>query len=409
MKIRLGDLAVLGGTPAFKEPRHVGRPNVFRREAFIARVEDMFERRWLTNDGPYVQELERTLERILGVAHCVAVSNATIGMAIAARAIGLTGEVIVPAFTFVATPHVLEWHGITPVFADADPATHNLDPACVKQLITSRTTGVLGVHVWGRPCAIDELTDLTDRYGLALLFDAGHAFAGSHQGRMLGNFGRAEIFSFHATKFVHSFEGGAIATNDTALATRVARMRNFGFGGSGEVTDVGINGKMSEVAAAMGLTSLESLDEIVAVNRHNHEMYRARLSRVPGLRVAQYDSRERANYQYVVAEVDAAEAGISRDVLHKALLAEGVLARRYFHPGCHRMEPYRSLPRYRDLHLPVTERLAERVLCLPTGIAMSPGNIDEVCDIIEICMVHGPELSSRIHDPSLTAKPAIEQ
>ncbi len=389
---------MLGGTPAFKEPRHVGRPNVLRREAFIARIEGMFERGWLTNDGPYVQELERALERLLGVEHCLVVSNATIGLAIAARAIGLTGEVIVPAFTFAATPHVLEWQGITPVFADADPTTHNLDPASVKQLITSRTTGVLGVHVWGRPCAVDELTDLTDRYGLALLFDAGHAFAASHRGRMLGNFGRAEVFSFHATKFVHSFEGGAIATNDTALAARIARMRNFGFDGEGEVTDVGINGKMNEAAAAMGLTSLESLEQIVAVNRHNYEMYRARLSRVPGLRVAQYSSCERANYQYVVAEVDAGEVGISRDVLLRALVAEGVLARRYFYPGCHRMEPYRSMARYRGVRLPVTERLAERVLCLPTGIAMSAGDIDEVCDIIEMCLAHGPELSIRIRD-----------
>lgn len=398
MKVSVNDLAVLGGPPAFSENLYVGRPNIGRREDFLARIGDMLDRRWLTNDGPFVQEFERALERYLGVTHCIAVANATLGLGIAARALGLTGEVIVPAFTFVATAHALEWQGIEPVFSDVDPHTHNLDPEYVERLITSRTTGILGVHVWGRPCAIDQLTELARRRGLTLLFDAGHAFACSHGGRMIGNFGRAEVFSFHATKFVHSFEGGAIATNDAGLAARLRSMRNFGISGYDEVTDLGINAKMSEPAAAMGLTSLDSLDEIVKINEENYEIYRTRLGQVPGLRVVEYDPNETANYQYVVVEVETSVAGISRDALHKALWAEGVLARRYFYPGCHRMEPYRSLPRYRGVQLPLTDQLADRVLCLPTGSAVTQRDVELVCALIEFCQAHGPELSMRLRD-----------
>ncbi len=398
MKASLDDLAVFGGPPAFAESLCVGRPNIGRREDFLARIGAMLDRRWLTNDGPYVREFERALERHLGVTHCIAVANATLGLAIVARALGLTGEVILPAFTFVATAHALKWHGIEPVFADVDPHTHNLDSEYAERLITSRTTGILGVHVWGRPCAVDELTELARRRGLTLLFDAGHAFGCSHGSRKIGNFGRAEVFSFHATKFVHSFEGGAIATNDADLAARLKRMRNFGFSGYDEVAELGINAKMSEAAAAMGLTSLESFDEIVKINKENYAIYCSGLGQVPGLRVVEYDPDECANYQYVVVEVEPAAAGISRDALHKALWAEGVLARRYFYPGCHRMEPYRSLPRYRGLRLPMTDQLAERVLCLPTGSAVTPRDVELVCMLIEFCRVHGPELSIRLRD-----------
>jgi dTDP-4-amino-4,6-dideoxygalactose transaminase len=408
MKASLDDLAIFGGPSTFAESLCVGRPNIGRREDFLARVKDMLDRRWLTNDGPYVREFQQVLERNLGVAHCVAVANATVGLGLVARALGLTGEVILPAFTFAATAHALQWHGIEPVFADSDPQTHNLDPAHAERLITSRTTGILGVHVWGRPCAVEELTALARRRNLTLLFDAGHAFACSHKGRMIGNFGRAEVFSFHATKFVHSFEGGAIATNDPALAALLKRTRNFGFGGYDEVTDLGINAKMSEAAAAMGLTMQESLHEIVKVNKEHYEIYRSRLGQVPGLQVIDFAPHESANYQYVVVEIDEAAAGLSRNALHKTLWAEGVLARRYFYPGCHRMEPYRSLPRYRGIRLPVTEQLADRVLCLPTGTAVTTADVEMVCWLIEFCRAHGRELSMRIRAIEPVPVPAVD-
>ena len=187
---------------AFKEKLHVGRPNIGNREFLSVRINDMLDRRWLTNNGKYVQEFERKIAEFVGVKYCISVCNATIGLEIASRGLGLVGEVIIPSFTFIATAHVLRWQGITPVFADVDPQTHNLDPLAVEKLITSRTTGILGVHVWGRPCNVDALTEIANRRHLKLMFDAAHAFGCSHNGRLIGNFGDAEVFSFHATKFL---------------------------------------------------------------------------------------------------------------------------------------------------------------------------------------------------------------
>lgn len=395
----LDDLALLGGKPAFTEPLHVGRPNVGDRARLLQRIEDLLDRRWLTNDGPYVSAFERKLSEFLGVRHCLAMCNGTIALEIAIRALGLTGEVIVPAFTFVATAHALQWQEITPVFADVDPRTHTLDPDKVEQMVTPRTTGILGVHLWGRPCDVDGLDAIARRHGLTLLFDAAHALGASHRGRMVGNFGAAEVFSFHATKFLNSFEGGAVATNDDALAQRLLLMRNFGFAGYDNVIYVGTNGKMTEVSAAMGLTSLESIDDFVAANRRNHDVYRRELEGIPGIRLVGYPPDEKSSYQYVIVEVSPQAAGTSRDRLVEMLWAENVLARRYFYPGVHRMEPYRSFFPHAGLLLPETEKLSERVLALPTGTAVDEDDIVTVCRLVRTAVEHSAELERRIGRP----------
>ena len=194
------DLAINGAPPAFREPLHVGRPNIVSRDAFLTHVGKVLDNQWLTNNGPLVCELERRIADYLGVKHCVAMCNGTIALEIAIRALGLSGEVIVPSWTFVATSHALHWQGITPVFADIDPATHNLDPDAVRRMITPRTTGIIGVHLWGRAAPIDELQALAEERGLKLMFDAAHAFGSSYKGRSIGRFGACEVFSFHATK-----------------------------------------------------------------------------------------------------------------------------------------------------------------------------------------------------------------
>src|SRR5436305_4502463 len=371
LKSRIDDLAIFGGTPTFDSELHVGRPNMGDRQALLRRIDDILERKWLTNDGPLVREFERRICQLVSVKHCVAVCNATVGFEILTKAIGLSGEVIVPSFTFIATAHALRWLGITPVFCDVDPVTHNIDPAQVAQIITERTTGVIGVHVWGRPCDVDALVDLARRQNLKLVFDAAHAFACSYEGRMIGGFGNAEIFSFHATKFVNTFEGGAIVTNSDELATKIRLMRNFGFAGLDTVMSLGTNGKMSEPSAAMGLTSLESLERFIEANRRNYHLYQQQLTKVPGISLSQYQEDEKCNYQYIVLEIDEAVAGINRDILDDILWAENVLTRRYFYPGCHRMEPYCSADPQAHLRLAQTERLAKMVLCLPTGSAIS--------------------------------------
>ncbi len=379
-------LAVLGGSPAFPQPLYVGRPNIADRARLFERFNDMLDRRWLSNHGPFVQEFERRLRDLIGVRHCIPVCNATVGLEIAIRAAQLHGEVIVPSYTFVATAHALQWQEITPVFCDVDERTHTLDPEQVERLITPRTTGIIGTHVWGRPCAIEALTEIAKRGGLTLMFDAAHAFACSHRGRMIGGFGRAEVFSFHATKFLNSFEGGAIATDDDDLAARIRLMKNFGFAGFDNVVFIGTNGKMTEVCAAMGLTSLEGLDGLVEVNRRNYHAYVRALAGVPSVSLLTYDESERCNFQYIVIELDPDSAGLSRDELVSVLHAENVIARRYFWPGCHRMEPYRSYFPHAGLLLPKTERMSERVIVLPTGTAVSPADIEVLCGIIQTAL-----------------------
>ncbi|MGE3310681.1 MAG: aminotransferase class I/II-fold pyridoxal phosphate-dependent enzyme [Limisphaerales bacterium] len=383
---RVGDLAVCGGSPAFAQPLHVGRPNIADRARLFERFNDMLDRRWLSNNGPFVQEFERRLCHLIGVRHCIPVCNATVGLEIAIRAAQLHGEVIVPSYTFVATAHALQWQEITPVFCDVDERTHTLDPEQVERLITPRTTGIIGTHVWGRPCAIDALTEIAARHGLTLMFDAAHAFACSHRGRMIGGFGRAEVFSFHATKFLNSFEGGAIATDDDELAARIRLMKNFGFAGYDKVVFIGTNGKMTEVCAAMGLTSLEGLDDLVEVNRRNYHAYVQALAGVPSVSLLKYDESERCNFQYIVIELDPDTAGLTRDELVAVLHAENVIARRYFWPGCHRMEPYRSYFPHAGLLLPRTERMSERVIVLPTGTAISAADIDVLCGIVKTAL-----------------------
>jgi len=372
---------VPGESPLFSDKLHVGCPNLGDRAQLLARFEALLDRRWLTNDGPNVKAFERELAAVLGVKHCLAICNATIGLEIAIRALGLAGEVIVPSFTFAATAHALAWLGITPVFCDIDPSTHNIDPAAAEKLISPRTTGIVGVHVWGNPCDTDALADIARRHRLKLLFDAAHAFGCSRQGEMIGNFGDAEVFSFHATKFLNSGEGGAIATNDDELAAKIRRLRSFGVEGE-QVSDLGTNGKMNEFSAAMGLTSLESMGDFLAQNRTNFAAYQEALSRVPGIKLFVPPSGERHNLQYIVAEIDESVAGNSRDALLALLHGENVLAKRYFFPGCHRMTPYRNTERGGSLSLPHTERLCERVLQFPTGTAVSTADVAKIGEFL---------------------------
>lgn len=384
-------LAVLGGQPAFDETLHVGRPNIGDVERLRARFDEILERRWFTNRGPFVQEFESALQDRLGVRHVIAVCNGTLGLEIATRAAGVTGEVIVPSFTFVATAHAIQWQGLTPVFADIDPASHVIDPASVESLITPRTSAVIGVHTWGVGCPTDELQSVADRHGLILMYDAAHAMGCTHGGRPMGGNGLAEVFSFHATKYVNSFEGGAIATNDDELASRIRSMVNFGFEGFDRVVSVGTNAKMSEISAAMGLTSLESATDFARWNKQIWAVYHDGLEGLPGVNLYPYLAGEENSHQYVVVTIDD-QCPLTRDDLVAVLHAENCLARRYFFPGVHRMEPYASLSPMAHHWLPNTETLTRQVMILPTGTAMSESSADEVCQLIRCALQSAPRV-----------------
>ncbi len=394
MKSRIEDLAIFGGAPAFTKPLHVGLPSLGNREALLERINDLLDRRWFTNDGPFVLEFEQRVAERLGVRHCIATCNGTAALQITIRALEMTGEVIVPSFTFVATPHALQWQGITPVFCDVDLQTHNLKPDQVMRKVSPRTSGILAVHLWGRPCEPTALEEIAHRHGLKLVFDAAHAFGCSSGGTMIGNFGNAEVFSFHATKFFNTFEGGAVTTNEDALAAKIRLMRNFGFLDYDMVVSSGINAKMTEISAAMGLTSLEAMENFIASNRQHFHQYLEELEGLPEISVMAYDESEKCNLQYVVLEIHKDLTPVARDELLLILWAENILARRYFYPSCHRMEPYRSLYPEIGNSLPNTELLASRVLVLPTGPSMKPDDIRQVCEVIRFVVDHAP----RIHE-----------
>jgi dTDP-4-amino-4,6-dideoxygalactose transaminase len=331
---------------------------------------------------------------MLEVEHCVAVANGTLGLQLLAKAAGLTGQVLMPSFTFIGTAHALAWIGLEPVFCDIDPSTHTLDPASVEAAITPATSAILGVHLWGRPCDVEALSAIAVAHHIPLFFDAAHALGCSHEGRPVGGLGDAEVLSFHATKVANAGEGGVIATDDAELAARMRLMRNFGFAGYDEVLGLGVNAKMSELAAALGLTSLDDFAGFVEVNRRNHARYEAELAGVPGLRVLPYDPAERNNFQYVVLEMEPDLATrLPRDDLVAVLHAENVLARRYFFPGCHHAEHYRSAA----WSLPVTDDVAARVVVLPTGTAVSEEDVALVAAVVRVAASHSAAVRDALH------------
>lgn len=387
-------LAIFGGEPTFEKPLHVGRPNLAPTRDILDVFAGILECKWLTNNGGWVHRLEADIKRYLDVKHCVVVANGTLGLEIAARALMPEhGEVIVPSFTFVATPNALAWQGYKPVFADINPKTHVLDPVDLEARITDDTVGILGVHTWGTPCEIEALTAIAVRHKLPLFFDAAHAFGCKYRGQSIGNFGRCEVFSFHATKFFNTAEGGAITTNDDQLAKKLRELRNFGFIGDGSqtTTGVGINAKMSELHAAVGVLNLTEIKTFVDRNQINYCRYWYNLWHT-GAHVYSHESQTtyRSNFQYVVVELD----GLSADTLVKVLHAENILARRYFSPPCHKVAPYNQ----EGYYLPVTKAVSNRVIVLPTGMAVMRQDVDKICELILYCVEHGDEISKELDD-----------
>jgi len=331
-------------------------PNLPEREAFYTLVNEIWERGWLTNDGPLVREFEYELGVLTGAKHVIAVANGTLALMIAARALGIEGDFVCPSFTFIATPHALYWQGATPVFGDVG-LSYNLDVFSAETILQSREiTGIVATQVFGTPLN-PKFRDIADEYDIPLLVDSAHTL-----GCDLPLLGDAEVLSFHATKIVHSFEGGAILTDNPAVAERCSLMRQFGFRGQANVVSEGINGKMSEVHAAMGILSLRELEAQVAHNREEYKRYMDGLEPIPDLSLG-YTGK---NFHCVPVLVSPS-CPLTRDELVTILLKEGILARRYFYPGCHKGEPYRTL--YPELHLPNTEVLCDSILILPNHSA----------------------------------------
>jgi dTDP-4-amino-4,6-dideoxy-D-glucose transaminase len=396
MKYRTSELALFGGTPAFQETRRVGRPNQGDRERFLERINRVLDNEWLSNMGPLMYEFEARVAELAGVRHCVSLCNATVALQMLVGDIATAGspgdEVIVPALTFPATAHAVFWRGLRPVVCDVDPLTGLIDPGQVERLITPRTRAIMGVHLWGQACDVQRLEKIAESYNLRLYFDAAPAFGCTYGDQPIGGGGDAEVFSFHATKVVNTFEGGAIVTDDGELAERMRMVRNFGFGPGGRVEVAGTNAKLNEAAAAMGLTSLDALASTMVHNRANYLAYREALAGIPGVVPVEYDERNRNSHHYLMVTVDAASAGLHRDVLLDVLKAENILAQPYFNEAMHQLRPYA------DQHfrrLAGAESLCERLLALPTGPQVDTADVQVICDIIRSAVVHGAEVTTR--------------
>ena len=372
-------LAPVGGAPALATVLRTGSPNILQPERTASLIDAAMRRNWLTNDGPLLQELEERFAAFQNVRHCVAVASGTAGLQLAARALDMRGEILMPAFTFVGTAHALAWIGLRPVFCDVSRATHTLDPQKVEEAITSATGGILGAHLWGQPCEVERLQEIAHRRGLPLLFDAAHATGSSYRSVRLGGFGDAEVFSLHATKSINGLEGGIVATNDGEVAERVRLLRNFGFVGEDRVSGIGINAKMNEFSAAMALANLECYDRLYAHDLEVQAAYREGLAGLNGISLYECTPDCDRCDHYAVVEVSET-AAITRDELRQVLAAQNVLARRYFFPGCHRSPPYDRRAQHRSL--PVTDQVCRSVLQLPTGLQLTSEDAKTIAAII---------------------------
>ena len=405
MKQSFTDFAVCGGVPEFTAPLVVGRPNELPRESFLAKVEAVLDSGHLTNGGPMVAEFERQIAEWLDVKHVVAVCNGTAALQIMIMACNLSGEVIIPSMTFIATAHALQWIGLTPVFADIDPETHTLQPDSVERCITQRTSAILGVHLWGNPCDVDELSLLAHQHDLKLLFDASHGFGCSYGMRPIGSLGDAEAFSFHATKVMHSVEGGAVVTNNDTIAERCRLMRNFGITGLTQIESLGINAKMSELSAAAGLTSLETVPQLIRHNANNLALYQLHLQHINGLTVCLPSEKHSSNGNYVVIRVDENRFGLSRDEIVLILRTEGVFARAYFSPGCHNAPPYAGNPIHTPVKLQTTEGLLTTIMQLPTGGTVNELEIKRISELLTSIKQQAPHLRQIIQAPNANRHP----
>lgn len=352
-------------------------------EEFIPYLEDIWDRKWLTNNGEYHKELEKALCDYLGVEHLSLFTNGTLPIMIALQALRITGEVITTPYSFVATTHSLWWNNIKPVFVDIEQKTCNINPDLIERAITPKTTAIMPVHVYGNPCNIDAIQEIADKYGLKVIYDAAHAFGVKVNGRSVLKAGDMSTLSFHATKTYNTAEGGALICKDEATKKRIDFLKNFGFAGETEVVAPGINGKMDEIRAALGLLNLKHVNCAISKRQAVAIAYRELLSDIPGIKFMKDMQDVRHNYSYFPIFVDEKEYGISRDELYIKMKAANIYSRRYFYPLISEFSTYRGLDSADSSNLPVAHKVASSVICLPMHHELSNEDIEKVVGLIK--------------------------
>lgn len=351
-------------------------------EEFIPYLEKIWQNRILTNGGEFHQQLEKALADYLGVKYVCLFSNGTLALLTALQALRVTGEVITTPYSFVATSHTLLWNGLTPVFADIDPHTFNIDPARIEELITPQTTAIMPVHCYGIPCEMQKIQQIADIYGLKVIYDAAHAFGVQQQGESILNYGDLSVLSFHATKVFNTFEGGAIICHDARTKQRIDYLKNFGFAGETRVVAPGINAKMNEVEAAFGLLQLQHIDNALAERQVIYQRYCEMLDGVAHVKTLSIPDDIIWNYAYFPILIKAGFP-LSRDEVYELLKAEGIFTRRYFYPLISSFAMYRGLPTSSEEHLRYANDIADTILCLPIYPGLTFEDQQRVVAVIE--------------------------
>lgn len=351
-------------------------------EEFIPYLEDIWNRKWITNNGPYHKELEKELCNCLGVEYISVFTNGTLPLITALQSLRITGEVITSPYSFVATTHSLWWNGIKPVFVDIEPTTGNLDPNKIEAAITPKTTAIMPVHVYGNPCDVTAIQAVADKYGLKVIYDAAHAFGVKVNGESILKAGDMSTLSFHATKTYNTVEGGALVCHNAKTKQRIDYLKNFGFAGETEVVAPGINSKMDEVRAAYGLLNLKYVDAAIKARHKVDIIYREALADVKGVSMFEHRPNVTYNYSYFPIFIDVEKYGMTRDELYFKMCEASVLGRRYFYPLISEFSTYRGLPSAGKENLPVATRMANEVICLPMHHALTFEDVNKVINIV---------------------------
>ena len=345
-------------------------------------LEDIWNRKWLTNNGHYHQELEKALSEYLGVPYISLFTNGTLPLITALQAMKITGEVITTPYSFTATTHSIWWNNLKPVFVDVEEETGNIDPEKIEAAITPQTTAIMPVHVYGTPCNTKRIQEIADIYGLKVIYDAAHAFGVNVNGKSILEAGDMSTLSFHATKVYNTVEGGALICHDAATKKRIDYLKNFGFADEVTVVAPGINSKMDEIRSAYGLLNLKQVDLAIEHRKQVAEMYKSMLKNVSGIRFLNDIEGVRHNYSYFPIFITEKEYGMSRDSLYAKLKENNILGRRYFYPLISNFPVYRGLDSARPENLPIATKLAEQVLCLPMYADLTDNDVERILKVV---------------------------
>jgi len=374
---------IITSVKPFDKPIYIARPILPDLKELNEKLKEVWASGWLTNNGPQHAALEEALRLKLNVPYLSLFNNGTTALIVACQSLRLSGEVITTPFTFPATPHVLAWNNIKPIFCDIDPVTMNIDANKMESLITPQTTAILAVHVFGIPCDVVGIQTIADRYGLKVIYDAAHVFGVEVDGIGIGNFGDISMMSFHATKVFNTAEGGALVFRDRNLKERIDFLRNFGIKNEEEVVMPGINGKMNEIQAVLGLVNLKYLDTEINKRKILADAYRNLLKDVQGITYLNDIPGVKSNYQYFVIRVDSKTFRCSRDFLYEKFKEYNVFTRKYFFPLCSDYPCYRHIPSAAPSNLPIAQKVAKEVLCMPLYGELSTHDIEQICDILK--------------------------